>query len=72
MLTTNESKLDRAFRVVLGIALLALTFAGPKTLWGLIGLIPLITGAIGFCPIYRVLGISTHHERPSPHGGIAS
>ena len=72
MLTTNESKLDRVLRVVLGIAILALTFFGPKTLWGLVGFIPLITGAVGFCPIYRVLGISTHHERPSAHGGLAS
>lgn len=72
MFTTNESRFDRAFRVVLGIALLALMFVGPKTLWGLVGLIPLITGAVGFCPIYRVLGISTHHERPSAHGGLAS
>lgn len=72
MFTTNESKFDRVFRVVLGIALLALTFVGPKTLWGLVGLIPLITGAVGFCPIYRVLGISTYHEGPSAHGGLAS
>ena len=72
MFRTNESKFDRAFRVVLGIALLALMFVGPKTLWGLVGLIPLITGAVGFCPIYRALGISTHREGPTVHGGLAS
>lgn len=71
MLTTNESGLDRAIRVVLGVVLLSLVFAGPKTLWGLLGLIPLITGAVGFCPFYRLLGISTHHET-RPGGGLVT
>ena len=71
MLNTNESGLDRAFRVILGVVLLSLVFAGPKTLWGLLGLIPLITGAVGFCPFYRLLGISTHHE-PRPGSGLVT
>jgi hypothetical protein len=54
MFTHNESGFDRAFRVVLGVILLSLVFIGPHTLWGLIGLIPLVTGFVGFCPIYRV------------------
>jgi hypothetical protein len=69
---TNESKFDRGFRVVLGVVLLALVFVGPKTLWGLIGLIPLVTGFVGFCPIYRLLGLSTNHEGPRPRSGLAS
>ncbi|HEY5373666.1 MAG TPA: DUF2892 domain-containing protein [Polyangiaceae bacterium] len=56
---TNEHAFDRIARVVLGLLLLALTVVGPKTLWGLVGLVPLVTGVIGFCPLYRVLGIST-------------
>ncbi len=56
---TNEGVLDRALRVVLGLVLIALVFVGPHTLWGWIGLVPLATGLVGFCPLYRVLGIDT-------------
>jgi len=55
----NEATFDRVLRVLLGVVLLSLVFVGPKTLWGLLGLVPLLTGAIGSCPIYTVLGIST-------------
>ncbi len=58
-MTQNENAIDRVFRLVLGVVLLALVFVGPKTPWGLIGLIPLATGAFGFCPLYRLLGVST-------------
>ncbi len=72
-MSTNESKLDRTLRVLVGVALLALVFVGPKTLWGLFGLIPLVTGLVGFCPIYRALGLSTTHgEAPGAPGGAAS
>ena len=55
----NEATWDRAVRVLLGLALLALTVIGPHTWWGLVGLIPLATGAVGFCPLYRLAGVST-------------
>ncbi len=55
----NEGVLDRVIRVVVGLALLSLLVVGPKTLWGLVGLVPLITGLVGFCPIYKVFGLST-------------
>jgi hypothetical protein len=55
----NEGTLDRVVRVVLGIALISLVFAGPRSSWGLVGLVPLATGLLGFCPLYRVLGVST-------------
>ena len=55
----NEGVMDRVIRVALGVALLALVVAGPKTLWGLVGLVPLITGLAGTCPIYSLFGIST-------------
>jgi len=55
----NEATWDRAARVALGLALLSLTLVGPHTLWGLVGLVPLVTGAFGFCPLYRLAGIST-------------
>lgn len=58
-MTHNEGTIDRVIRVVLGLALLSLVFVGPHTLLGLVGLVPLVTGLVGFCPLYRVLGVST-------------
>ena len=55
----NVGSIDRAVRVVLGLGLLSLVFIGPKTLWGLIGLVPLVTGAVSWCPAYKLLGIRT-------------
>jgi len=59
MFMLNENGLDRTLRVALGTGLLSLTFLGPHTLWGLVGAVPLLTGLSGFCPIYRMLGLST-------------
>lgn len=59
ILPANESTIDRAVRIVLGLGALSLVFVGPQTSWGWLGLIPLATGALGSCPIYSVLGIST-------------
>jgi hypothetical protein len=56
---TNVGTFDRSIRVVLGLALLFLYATGAIGAWGLIGLIPLATGMLGFCPLYRVLGIRT-------------
>ncbi|MEL7401325.1 MAG: DUF2892 domain-containing protein [Pseudomonadota bacterium] len=55
----NEGTLDRIVRVVLGLVLLSLTIVGPQSMWGLVGLVPLITGAIGFCPLYKIVGLNT-------------
>ncbi len=55
----NESPVDRSLRVVLGIVVLSLVVVGPRTMWGLLGLVPLLTGLVGFCPLYRLLGAST-------------
>ena len=62
----NESSLDRIIRVVLGVALLALGWGGVVTSgWGLflkiIGFVPLLTGIVGVCPAYLLLGIRTNH-----------
>jgi hypothetical protein len=59
LLRQNEGTIDRAFRVLVGLALLSLIFVGPHTLWGLVGLVPLLTGLLGTCPLYSVLGLST-------------
>jgi hypothetical protein len=55
----NEATFDRVLRVLLGVGLLSLTVVGPHTMWGALGLVPLLTGAIGSCPIYTLLGVST-------------
>jgi hypothetical protein len=55
----NEGTTDRAIRIVLGLAILSLVFVGPQSPLGYIGIVPLATGLIGFCPLYRVLGLST-------------
>lgn len=55
----NEGKLDRAVRIVVGLGLLSLVFMGPQTSWGYIGLVPLITGLVGVCPLYSLLGFKT-------------
>jgi hypothetical protein len=55
----NEGTLDRAVRIALGVALLSLTTFGPKSMLGLVGVVPLATGLIGFCPLYRLVGLST-------------
>ncbi|HEB73559.1 MAG TPA: DUF2892 domain-containing protein [Nitrospirae bacterium] len=55
----NVHNIERVLRIIIGIGLLALVFVGPKTMWGLIGIVPIVTGAIGWCPPYAILGIST-------------
>lgn len=55
----NEHTIDRAVRVVLGLALLSLVFLGPHTMLGLLGLVPLVTGLVGSCPLYTLAGFST-------------
>ncbi len=55
----NEGTVDRILRVIVGIAVLSLAFIGPKTAWAYLGAIPLLTGLIGFCPLYAILGVNT-------------
>ena len=59
MFKKNVGNLDRAFRIILGIGLISLVFVGPQTLWGWIGVIPLLTAFVSSCPLYSLLGINT-------------
>jgi len=59
MFKTNEGTIDRVLRVLVGLALIAIVFIGPKTPWGWVGLVPLLTGLVGTCPLYTLLGIRT-------------
>ncbi len=63
LFTRNEGAGDRVVRVLLGIALLMLAFVGPRTPWGYVGLLPLVTGLLGFCPLYSVLRLSTARQQ---------
>ena len=55
----NIHPVERSLRVILGLVLISLAFVGPKNLWFLLGIIPVITGFIGWCPPYAILGMST-------------
>lgn len=55
----NVGGVDRAVRIVVGLGILGLAFVGPQTPWGYIGLVPLVTGLIGWCPAYLPFGIKT-------------
>jgi uncharacterized membrane protein YqaE (UPF0057 family) len=55
----NTGGMDRALRVIVGLILIALAVTGTVGMWGWIGVVPLLTGAIGFCPAYAMLGMNT-------------
>ena len=55
----NIGRLERVVRVVVGIGVLSLAFVGPRTPWAYLGVLPLLSGLIGWCPPYALLGIST-------------
>jgi hypothetical protein len=57
----NVGGVDRVLRVVIGLALLSLLFVlnGNGRWWGLVGVVPLATSAFRFCPLYRLVGLST-------------
>ena len=63
MFKTNVGSADRIFRIVLGLTLIALMFVGPKTAWGVIGVIPLVTAFLRTCPLYSLIGVSTCKAR---------
>ena len=58
-MTRNVGSLDRLIRAIVGLGVLSLVFVGPQSLWGLLGLIPLGTAILGWCPPYGLLGINT-------------
>jgi len=55
----NEGIVDRSIRIILGLGIISLAFIGPRTPLGYLGLVPLLTGAIGFCPLYAIFKINT-------------
>ncbi len=64
-MTRNEGTVDRVVRVQLGVVLLVLACFGPRLWLGLVGLVPLVTGLVGYCPLYRLLGVHTTRSAQS-------
>ena len=67
-MNTNMGPIDRAVRVVLGLILIAfaIPIGVPATKWGWIGwigIVPILTALVGFCPLYDLLGISTSEQK---------
>ena len=56
---TNVGGIDRILRIVLGLVLIGLTLAGTIGVWGWIGVVPLATGFMSFCPLYTLIGMNT-------------
>jgi hypothetical protein len=59
MMKTNVGTLDRIIRLTAGIVLIGLTLTGTIGMWGWIGVVPLATSLIGYCPAYPLLGMNT-------------
>ena len=62
-MTSNIGGIERIARIVIGLVLVALAATGQVGLWGWLGLVPLATGLIGWCPPYSLLGINTCKNR---------
>lgn len=55
----NIGMVERIIRILAGLGIISLAFVGPATPWAYLGIIPLLTGLVGWCPPYAFLGIST-------------
>jgi hypothetical protein len=55
----NVGGIDRVLRISVGLALISLVFIGPQTPWGWVGIVPLATGLLGWCPAYLPFGLKT-------------
>jgi hypothetical protein len=72
MIRTNEGTIDRVLRIVLGVALLYLGWGGVVggglgVALGVLGFVPLLTGLVGWCPLYALLGIATTAKLRQTH-----
>ncbi len=58
-MTKNIHPIERVIRIIAGAVLTTMAFVGPANSWFLLGMVPLLTGLIGWCPPYAMLGINT-------------
>lgn len=63
VMVENIGSIDRIARIVVGLVLLSLIFIGPRTWWGLIGIVPLATAFMRSCPAYTMLGVNTCEKK---------
>lgn len=65
---TNVGGVDRMLRILVGVAMLTLVFVLPEPTrwWGLVGIVPLATGLLRFCPLYSLIGVSTCPAKREP------
>ena len=64
-MTHNVGGIDRGFRVALGVAIIGVGVY-TRSWWGVLGVIPLLTGIVGWCPVYLPFGTSTRAAQPGP------
>lgn len=64
MFTANVGTTDRIIRILAGAFIISLNYWGPESAWAWLGLIPLLTGLIGWCGLYRLLGVKTCDKCP--------
>ena len=58
-MTCNIGKTERILRVIVGLIITSLAFVGPQSKWALLGLVPVLTGLLGWCGLYTLLGLNT-------------
>ena len=59
MMDLNVGNIDRALRILLGAILIGLAVTGHAGKWGYLGIVPLLTGVVAWCPLYRLFSVRT-------------
>jgi len=65
MMKANVGTIDKVLRLVAGAALISIVFVGPQTPWGWIGIVPIATALVGWCPAYSIFGINSCSTKES-------
>lgn len=55
----NMGSIDRSVRIIVGLVLVGLALTGSVGWWGWLGVVPIVTGALGNCPLYSIIGVNT-------------
>jgi Protein of unknown function (DUF2892) len=71
-MTCNVGGIDRILRAIVGLGLISLAFLGPQSPWGWLGIVPLATAVLGWCPPYALLGFSTCAAKPNGKTGTGT